>query len=706
MTFQLLLKQQSSKMTRLVWGSGALLLLLACSLLFADRAWAHGWVDDSRADLCMDGVNQNCGAVQYEPWSVEGRGDFPEIGVPDGQITGGGKYEPLFAQTATRWAKVNMSGGPFTFHWSIVANHSTNRWDYYITKPGWDPNKPITRADLELFCRYEDNGAIPPNDVYHDCVIPNDREGYHVIVGVWDIFDTINAFYQAIDVNLTIDHSQPTTPAPGYAGDPNRFGAIRDWSVIRPYQPGEQVVYNGYVWQARWYTIGQQPGTNEAWQQVGPATGNPTRPGEPTALTATSGNEQVSLSWATTSGATSYTVKRSTVSGGPYTNVTTITSTSYTDIGLTNGTTYYYVVSASNSAGTSGNSTQASATPAGAATQAPAAPTGLSTMGHDSHVMLSWAASTGATSYTVKQATVSGGPYTNIATVTSTSYTDLSVTNGTTYYYVISASNSAGTSANSTQASATPTSGASMEIPAAPTGLTATAGNAQVTLAWTASSGATSYTVKRATVSGGPYTDVATVTTTSYVNTGLTNGTTYYYVVSASNSMGSSANSAQANASPTGGTSTTSSLIVQYRTADTNATDNQIKASFIIKNTGSTSVNLSTLKIRYYFTKDGTAAMNGWIDWAQVGSSNVSISFGSATGTNADTYVELSFTSGAGSIPAGGQSGEIQLRMAKTDWSNFNENNDYSYDGTKTSFVDWSKAVLSQNGSIVWGTAP
>ncbi|MBD3919642.1 fibronectin type III domain-containing protein [Paenibacillus sp. PR3] len=327
-------------------------------------------------------------------------------------------------------------------------------------------------------------------------------------------------------------------------------------------------------------------------------------------------------------------------------------------------------------------------------------------MGHDSHVMLSWAASTGATSYTVKQATVSGGPYTNIATVTSTSYTDLSVTNGTTYYYVISASNSAGTSANSTQASATPTSGASMEIPAAPTGLTATAGNAQVTLAWTASSGATSYTVKRATVSGGPYTDVATVTTTSYVNTGLTNGTTYYYVVSASNSMGSSANSAQANASPTGGTSTTSSLIVQYRTADTNATDNQIKASFIIKNTGSTSVNLSTLKIRYYFTKDGTAAMNGWIDWAQVGSSNVSISFGSATGTNADTYVELSFTSGAGSIPAGGQSGEIQLRMAKTDWSNFNENNDYSYDGTKTSFVDWSKAVLSQNGSIVWGTAP
>ncbi|WP_317972862.1 lytic polysaccharide monooxygenase, partial [Paenibacillus sp. CCS19] len=460
MTFLFTLKQQSSKISKFVVGSGVLLLLLVCSLLLADRAWAHGWVDDSRADLCMDGVNVNCGAVQYEPWSVEGRGDFPEIGVPDGQITGGGKYEPLFAQTSTRWAKVDMSGGPFTFHWSIVAHHSTNRWDYYITKKGWDPNKPITRADLELFCRYEDNSAIPPDDVYHDCVIPNDREGYHVIVGVWDIFDTINAFYQAIDVNLTIDPSEPTAPAPGYAGDPNRFGAIRDWSVIRPYNANEQVVYNGYIWQARWYNIGLVPGANDVWQRIGPVTGTPTVPGEPTNLAATAGNAQISLSWAASSGATSYTVKRAAVSGGPYTNVSTVTTTSYVDTGLTNGTTYYYVVSAANNAGSSGNSVQASATSIGATTQAPEAPTGITTMGHDSHVMLAWSASTGATSYTVKRATVSGGPYANIATVTTNYYTDMGLTNGTTYYYVVSASNSAGTSANSAQVSETPTSGA------------------------------------------------------------------------------------------------------------------------------------------------------------------------------------------------------------------------------------------------------
>jgi lysophospholipase L1-like esterase len=87
--------------------------------------------------------------------------------------------------------------------------------------------------------------------------------------------------------------------------------------------------------------------------------------------------------------------------------------------------------------------------------------------------------------------------------------------------------------------------------PPAPAGLTAAAGNAQVSLSWSASAGATSYNVKRATTSGGPYANVATgVTATSFTNTGLINGTTYFYVVSAVNSNGESQNSAQASATP------------------------------------------------------------------------------------------------------------------------------------------------------------
>lgn len=87
-------------------------------------------------------------------------------------------------------------------------------------------------------------------------------------------------------------------------------------------------------------------------------------------------------------------------------------------------------------------------------------------------------------------------------------------------------------------------------VPATPTGLAATAGDAQATLSWTAAAGASSYNVKRATANGGPYTLVATNLTTTYTNTGLSNGSVYYYVVSAFNIVGESGNSVQVSARP------------------------------------------------------------------------------------------------------------------------------------------------------------
>src|SRR5882757_1456610 len=163
-------------------------------------------------------------------------------------------------------------------------------------------------------------------------------------------------------------------------------------------------------------------------------------------------------------------------------------------------------------------------------TPPPAAPADLTATPGNAVVTLAWTASTGATGYHVKRATTSGGPYTQLAAPSSTGYTDSSVTNGTTYYYVVSALTAAGESANSTQVSATPK--APSVSPAAPTNLTATAGNAVVTLTWTASAGATGYNVKRATTSGGPYTQLAAPTSSGYTDSSVANGTTYYYVVS------------------------------------------------------------------------------------------------------------------------------------------------------------------------------
>jgi len=86
--------------------------------------------------------------------------------------------------------------------------------------------------------------------------------------------------------------------------------------------------------------------------------------------------------------------------------------------------------------------------------------------------------------------------------------------------------------------------------PATPTGLSATPGSSQAGLAWNSSAGATGYNIKRATVSGGPYTGVGTSVSNNYTDSSVTNGITYYYVVSAVNGGGESSNSTEANVTP------------------------------------------------------------------------------------------------------------------------------------------------------------
>jgi len=246
------------------------------------------------------------------------------------------------------------------------------------------------------------------------------------------------------------------------------------------------------------------------------------------------------------------------------TRIAGIAATSYTHSGLTNGTAYYYVVTAVNASGESTPSTQVSATPSapppppvGAALRPPAGPT--ATAGN-AQVSLSWTASTGATSYNIYFGTSAGVTTANgtrIAGIAATSYTHSGLTNGTAYYYVVTAVNASGESAPSTQVSATPSApppppvGAALQPPAGPT---ATAGNAQVSLSWTASTGATSYNIYFGTSAGvttANGTRIAGITATSYTHSGLTNGTAYYYVVTAVNASGESAPSTQVSATPT-----------------------------------------------------------------------------------------------------------------------------------------------------------
>jgi fibronectin type 3 domain-containing protein len=290
-----------------------------------------------------------------------------------------------------------------------------------------------------------------------------------------------------------------------------------------------------------------------------------TVPSAPQSLTATGGSGSVKLSWSVPSSnggspITGYNVYRGTAPGAESSTplATGVTTTSYTDSTVTNGTTYYYTVAAVNAAGPSPQSNEALATPQATV---PSAPTGLVASGGDGKVTLSWTVpnSDGGspiTGYNIYRSTTPGGEGATVfATAVSNSYTDSAVTNGTTYYYTVAAVNAVGSSPQSTEAGATPQPAAT--VPSAPQGLTATAGNASVSLSWSPPSSnggaaVTSYNVYRSTTAGGEgSTPVAfAVTGTSFIDTGLTNGTTYYYTVAAVNSVGTGPQSAEANATP------------------------------------------------------------------------------------------------------------------------------------------------------------
>ncbi|WP_128895711.1 fibronectin type III domain-containing protein [Longirhabdus pacifica] len=142
------------------------------------------------------------------------------------------------------------------------------------------------------------------------------------------------------------------------------------------------------------------------------------------------------------------------------------------------------------------------------------------------------------------------GIYKKIAKdITDTFYTHTGLTNGKVYSFAITAHDTNGNityvSKYSNEVSATP-----MGI-TKPLNLTATAGDAKVMLNWNEVTEADTYNVYRSLTSGGPYTSVATnVYGASYVDSPLTNGTTYYYVVTAVNENGESGYSNQASTTP------------------------------------------------------------------------------------------------------------------------------------------------------------
>ncbi|MGW1537570.1 glycoside hydrolase family 6 protein [Streptomyces aureus] len=249
--------------------------------------------------------------------------------------------------------------------------------------------------------------------------------------------------------------------------------------------------------------------------------------------------------------------------------------------------------------------------------------------------------------------------------------------------------------------------GSDTQAPTVPGGLTVgSTTSSSVALSWTASTDNTAVTGYDVYRDG---TKVGSATGTSYTDSGLAASTTYSYTVKAKDAAGnvsaaSTAVSATTKASSGGGGGSTG-LKVQYKNNDSSTTDNQVKPGLKLVNGGTAAADLSKVTIRYWFTGDSSAGYQTFCDWAQLGCSTVKTSVGavSPSRTGADHYLEVGFNSG--SLAAGADSGDLQLRMAKSDWSNFNEADDYSR-GAGTSYADAAKVTVYVSGTLVWGTEP
>ncbi|MGH7495275.1 MAG: fibronectin type III domain-containing protein [bacterium] len=271
----------------------------------------------------------------------------------------------------------------------------------------------------------------------------------------------------------------------------------------------------------------------------------------PANLVATAvGNSQINLAWSDqTASETGFSIERKTGAAGSYAQVGTAgaNATSFSDNGLTVSTQYYYRVRATSAMNVSVYSNEANAT---TFSGQPATPDSLSaTAVSNTQINLAWKdKSSNEDGFKIERKQGALGTYAEIATVgpnvkNYANFSGLSV--NAKYFYRVRAYNAAGNSAYSNEASAT-------TLLKAPTNLTATpVSSSQIDLAWTdQTANEIGFKIERKTGFGGNYAEIATVgvNVTNYSNTGLANGTQYFYRVRAFSTTNVSAYSNQANA--------------------------------------------------------------------------------------------------------------------------------------------------------------
>ncbi|MDR2997655.1 MAG: lytic polysaccharide monooxygenase [Microbacterium sp.] len=206
-------------------------------------AGAHGWVTDppSRQAQCAAGATSfDCGSIKYEPQSVE---------APKGSMkcSGGNAEYAILDDASKPWPRTKIDSTA-TLTWNITARHSTSSWEYFV--------------DGVPFAVFDGYNKQPDATVTH--TLKNLPAGDHTILARWNVADTVNAFYNCMDVTVGTGGSTNPDPDPTPTPNPGTCTAPA-WSASGVYTGGTQVSEAGHTWKASWWTTGEKPGTTGEW---------------------------------------------------------------------------------------------------------------------------------------------------------------------------------------------------------------------------------------------------------------------------------------------------------------------------------------------------------------------------------------------------------------------------------------------------------
>lgn len=293
----------------------AQLVLILCSIMatvFAiSQVWAHGSVETpiSRVYHCfLEGPENPTSAACQAAVALGGTQalyDWNEINlanangqhrqiIPDGQLCSAGrdKYKG-FDLARDDWPAQTIApdqNGNFEFVYRATAPHSTLYFEFYVTKDGYNPSLPLRWADLEdtPFCTITD--VTLQNGRYHmNCPLPANKNGRHLIYNIWQRDDSPEAFYACSDV-IFVGNGTTATPTATTTQPPGACTAPA-WDSNSVYVADDLVSHNGHQWRAKWWTLGEEPGTTGewgVWEDQDPCGDDPTPPPTATATVPTS----------------------------------------------------------------------------------------------------------------------------------------------------------------------------------------------------------------------------------------------------------------------------------------------------------------------------------------------------------------------------------------------------------------------------------